>query len=124
MKSRSLAVLICILLWSTAGSAQETVDIKALEKDIDAFKSQLTQLRRAVDKSKFDPEALLDQLDYEAEFILDYVSNDIVFQPYEGVLRGVAGILRARSGNSLDQSILLASVLKSAGYDLPEWKEK
>ena len=56
-------------------------------------------------------------LDYEAEFILDYVSNDIAFQPYEGVLRGVAGTLRARAGNSLDQSILLASVLKSAGYD-------
>ena len=117
MKSRSLAVMICLLLGSTVGSAQETVDIKALEKDIDAFRSQLTQLRRAVDKSKFDPEALLDQLDYEAEFILDYVSRDIVFQPYEGVLRGVAGTLRARAGNSLDQSILLASVLKSAGYD-------
>lgn len=117
MKSKSLVVLVCLSMWLAVASAQEDVAIKALEKDIDAFKAQLIQLRRAVDKSKFDPEALLDQLDYEAELILDYVSNDIAFQPYEGVLRGVAGTLRARAGNSLDQSILLASVLKSAGYD-------
>ena len=117
MKSKSLAVLLCLSIWLTVASAQEAVDIKALEKDVNAFKEQLIQLRRAVDKSKFDPEALLDHLDYDAKLILDYVSSDIAFQPFEGVLRGVAGTLRARAGNSLDQSILLASVLKSAGYD-------
>lgn len=112
-----LATLVCTTTWLNIGAAQETVDIKALEKDVDAFKAQLVQLRRAVDKSRFDPEALVDRLDYEAELIVDFVSHDIAFQPYEGVLRGVAGTLRARAGNSMDQALLLASVLKSAGYD-------
>ena len=48
---------------------------------------------------------------------IGFVRDSIVYQPYTGTLRGAAGTLRAGAGNSLDQSILLANLLKTAGLD-------
>ncbi len=64
-----------------------------------------------------DRERLLDELDYEAERIVGFVRDRIAFQPYHGVLRGVAGTLSGRSGNAHDQALLLAALLRDAGYD-------
>lgn len=68
-------------------------------------------------RSAFDKEKLLDALDYDAEQIVDFVSDEVAFQPYRGVLRGVRGTLEGRSGNSHDQALTLASMLKDAGFD-------
>ena len=60
---------------------------------------------------------MVDRLDFETELIIEFVQHQTAYQPYQGALRGVAGTLQATAGNSLDQSILLASLLKSAGFD-------
>ena len=99
------------------GAAAETVDLVALDRDLADLRARLERVRRDVDRSAFDPDALVDRLDYDAQAILEAIADEIVFQPYEGTLRGVSGTLRAGAGNSLDQSILLAAMLKSAGYD-------
>jgi len=54
------------------------------------------------------------QLDLDAAF--DAVAQGIRYEPYYGVLRGAAGTALARSGNSLDQSSLLADVLRDNGF--------
>lgn len=108
------------LLFSGALHAQENppdLDYPALVQAIDAVTDKLKHIRGAVDQTRFDPDAWLGSLDYEDTEILRAVQENIEFQPYAGTLRGVSGTLRARAGNSLDQSLLLAYLLKSAGYD-------
>jgi len=61
-----------------------------------------------------------DWLQSYAELDLDgvfgAVATGIRYEPYRGVLRGAEGTALANSGNSLDQSLLLAKVLRHAGY--------
>lgn len=64
-----------------------------------------------------DLEAAIDNLDFEASRIVDFVRNAIRFEPYAGALKGAAGTLSAGAGNALDQALLLATLLRDAGFD-------
>ncbi|MDX1401988.1 MAG: hypothetical protein R3245_08705, partial [Kiloniellales bacterium] len=77
----------------------------------------LADVRRQVDHSQFDLEVVLDELNFDAEEITKFVRNDIYFEQYKGALRGAQGTLMSRAGNSLDQSLLLSTLLRDAGYD-------
>lgn len=50
--------------------------------------------------------------------IFQAVATRIRFEPYAGVLRGAEGTAIAGSGNSLDQSMLLARLLRRQGYSV------
>jgi len=50
------------------------------------------------------------------EEIFNAIATRIRFEPYAGVLRGAEGTAVAGSGNSLDQSMLLARLLRRQGY--------
>lgn len=114
------SVLTLGLLHSTVTFAQPErpeLDLAALEQALQQTEDKLQSVRRSIDQTRFDPEQWLDRLDYDSTAILAAVGDEIVFQPYQGVLRGVAGTLRSRAGNSADQALLLAWLLKSAGFD-------
>ena len=78
---------------------------------------QVEELRGHIDRSQFEPEALVSRLDFDGEQIVRYVTEQLRFEQYPGLLRGVRGTLLSQAGNALDQSVLLASLLKDAGYD-------
>ena len=88
-----------------------------VESFLDEFIKLLKELRTHVDRSQFDLEALLFKLDFDSESIINFVKQDIRFEQYPGLLRGAKGTLMSRAGNALDQSVLLAKVLKDAGYE-------
>ncbi|MFZ0544430.1 MAG: hypothetical protein WAM60_03270, partial [Candidatus Promineifilaceae bacterium] len=77
----------------------------------------IEELRSKIDRSQFDLDALLDKLDYDPDQIISFVTDEIAFEQYPGVLRGAQGTLMSRAGNALDQCILLATLLKNAGAD-------
>lgn len=52
----------------------------------------------------------------ELDETFEVVAKGIRYEPYGGVQRGGEGTLHARSGNSLDQSILLTEILRYQGY--------
>ncbi len=48
--------------------------------------------------------------------IFNRVATGVRYEPYAGILRGASGTAVARSGNAADQSMLLAELLRRAGY--------
>jgi hypothetical protein len=48
--------------------------------------------------------------------IFNRVATGVRYEPYSGILRGAFGTAVARSGNAADQSMLLAELLRRAGY--------
>src|SRR5690606_19333666 len=81
------------------------------------YMSLIQELRGYIDRSQFDLEALLDTLYYDEEEIIAFVRDNIYFEQYPGLLRGAQVTLSSRAGNALDQSLLLAQLLKDAGLD-------
>lgn len=53
-------------------------------------------------------------LDYDLDTIYRFVADEIAYQPYTGILRGAAGTLQARAGNSVDKALLLAALLDAS----------
>lgn len=100
-----------------AASASDLTDKAEMELRIELLGRKTEQLRAALKRERFDTEARVESSDYELEALVQFVRNEIVFQPYEGTLRGPGGTLRARAGNSLDQSLLLAQMIRIAGFD-------
>ena len=81
---------------------------------MEIFKS----LRSNIDRSQFDLEALLEKLEYDDEAIIRFVDEQIAYPTLSGTSEGCAsGTLMSRAGNSLDQSVLLATLLRDAGFD-------
>jgi hypothetical protein len=107
---------LCLLTTSLHAEPAE-FNYGAFEDAVDDMSRRLETLQQRVDQTRFNAEDWLDTLDYDAEEVLRAVSSEIVFQPYEGVMRGVNGTLQSRAGNSADQALLLAFLLNSAGYD-------
>jgi len=75
------------------------------------------QSQQEVYKAQFDKEMILESLDYDVDKIIDFVSNKIVYQAYDGILRGVEGTLIGRAGNAHDQALTLASMLNDADVE-------
>lgn len=78
----------------------------------------LQDLRASLDRTSFDADALGLALAFEEPAdIVAWVTEHVGFEAYAGVLRGPDGTLRARAGNAFDQAVLLAKLLRDAGYE-------
>jgi hypothetical protein len=54
------------------------------------------------------------ELEYDVDRIYRFVTDEIRYEPYEGILRGVNGTLEGRAGNSADKALLLAALLSAS----------
>jgi hypothetical protein len=61
----------------------------------------------------FDFEQIAFDLSYDARRLFDLVASGIDYDPYAGLLRGSRGALWALAGNSVDQSVLLAELMRA-----------
>lgn len=115
------SVVLLIALFSTlpalAQDAPPQLEYARLATAVDRLEAQLASLRGQIDQTRLDPEELVFELGFDPDEIIAFVRDEIVFHPYEGLLRGMRGTLMNRAGNSLDQALLLAFMLKSAGSD-------
>jgi len=65
-----------------------------------------------------EPDAEIDELafslDYDIDRIFRFVRDEVVYDPYAGVLRGGKGTLWGLAGNATDQAVLLKELLDAA----------
>lgn len=123
--SRSLAMVLILLgVHSATGVAQQSSPpvvsdelMRAIEGVSLATLNLGEAVRPAIDRSAFDQGILLDRLDFDDAEIVRFVTEEIAYQQYAGVLRGARGTLLARAGNAVDQSLLLATLLNDAGFE-------
>lgn len=103
------------LVWAQVGPDGYREALAVLEQTTDLIRD----LKGLIDRKQFDMEALTLDLAFEdPEGIAAWVDDNISFEPYRGLLRGAKGTLWSRAGNALDQSVLLASLVNAAGYDV------
>lgn len=72
---------------------------------------------RDAPRDHWDPQYVVDTVGIETADLYKWVHDSVVWMPYPGTLRGPEGVLMDRVGNSLDQSLLLATLLKLAGHE-------
>lgn len=108
------------LTMATPGQAQDKSDsdyFAGFKQRLDSIEGHVS----VVNRLKYDPvalsvKALTGELgrrpDPKAAF--NWVRDNIAFEPYEGHLRDTRAILMSRSGNSLDQALLLRELLEVA----------
>lgn len=116
----AMAALLIATLPSVAQEPQKPdagPDYARFAEAVDRLEARLSRLRGQVDQTRFDPDELIFELAFDSDEIISFVRDEIAFHPYEGLLRGMRGTLMNRAGNSLDQALLLAYMLKSAGAD-------
>ncbi len=120
--SKTLIALLSLLLsfppqllaqLSTSSNSETENQISGIEKMVSFARRLRTNLNRQA--FEFDP--LLDSLDYDSASIIQFVKTSVAFEQYPGLLRGPGGTLQGLAGNALDQSVLLAKLLRDAGYD-------
>jgi hypothetical protein len=54
------------------------------------------------------------RLGFDQDAIVAFVRDEIMYEAYDGILRGAQGTLSARAGNSADQAVLLGALLEAA----------
>lgn len=127
--SFAISGLLVMQLLPRVSVAQQTIESDS-DKEIEGpaesmdqqemltrFGSIVSAIRNELDRTAFDFDALLDQLDYDSERIIEFSKVSIAFEQYPGVLRGPLGVLFSRAGNSIDQSLFLAKLLRDGGYE-------
>lgn len=86
---------------------------------LEATADALDRAARSIDRAAFDPSALAVKLsDASPEAVRDWVGRNIAPLAYRGMLKGPAGTLMDRRGNSLDRALLLAAILKAKGAEV------
>ena len=85
--------------------------LKEIANDADQFV-------RANPSSHLELQPVLEQCDYDLQKLFEWVRTETRWTPYRGALRGAAGVLMDRRGNSLDRSLLLANLLLQAGFEV------
>jgi hypothetical protein len=71
--------------------------------------------RPGADPSDVDAKAAA--LGRDRERIFAFLRDEIVIEPYTGMLRGARGTLMAEAGNALDRALLGQALLKASGFE-------
>lgn len=89
------------------------------KREYDEYLSPVLEKLFAYSKFKpsaFDVKSKARELGRGVNDIFEFVRDRVEYEAYSGVLRGARGTLMGLAGNSIDQSILLAALLREHGF--------
>ncbi|QOV89701.1 transglutaminase domain-containing protein [Humisphaera borealis] len=120
-------LVVSVLAFSFSGAGQliaQPSNTAAPAADPKAVKAQLVEAFAALEDAAgqipaetSDPVALIEKIGRDPATLFAWVRDNTHFAPYRGSLRGAAGVLQDRLGSSLDRSLLLAELLRAAGFE-------
>jgi len=122
---RTQGFLFCIvpLTWVAAATEDSAPDSTPSDantvqpEELERIFTYASAAKESYPDSLFDPAALQDSLGIDAAQLIEWVKQNTDWVPYSGVLKGAAGTLVARQGNSADRALLAVSLLTHAGHD-------
>lgn len=92
-------------------------DVGIAVRAVERAAERLAPMRAAVDRAQIEIDALA-RAQRDPKSLVDFVRDEVVFQPYPGLLKGARGTLLTRAGNALDQALLLGAALETAGAEV------
>ena len=95
-----------------AGPMENSPTPEKLDRLFTALKTAQKQIPRV----NFDPRAVVETIGRDPARLFEWVRDNTSWVPYQGALKGPVGVLADRVGNSLDRSLLLAELLRTAGF--------
>ncbi len=109
-----------LFVWCGAPLAQvgQDAEAAAFAAQVQASMLALEDGDRDAPRDHWDPQYVVDTVGIEPAALYAWTRENVTFMPYQGLLRGAEGVLMDRVGNSLDQSVLLATLLTDAGYEV------
>jgi hypothetical protein len=90
---------------------------RTVSDELGGFYASVETLSEAIDTTRFEIDALAAELGANPGAMLKFVQREIAFEPYFGSLRGAEGTLAGGAANALDRSLLLAELLRFAGFN-------
>jgi hypothetical protein len=103
--------ICCLSLCVSRPVFSEDEVLVSLEQSVERLRQSAARFRPVLDRSQFDLDALLDAKDFAPQSIVDFISEAISLEIYDGALRGAVGTLVSGAGNALDQALLAATLL-------------
>jgi hypothetical protein len=99
---------------SKTGATSQASRLEELDRNLQAVEAG----ERAAPRDRWDPEYVVEAVGRDPAKLFAWVKDNTYWIPYRGMLRGPVGVLMDAQGNSLDQSLLLATVLDKAGHSV------
>ncbi|MGK2924144.1 MAG: hypothetical protein ACSLE2_00840 [Lysobacterales bacterium] len=91
--------------------------MEALVANIEEMYYTAQKALQTYPSDRLDPKLILETQEFDADLIIKWVREQTRWVPYQGVLRGARGVMLDRTGNTLDRSLLLHTLLLAAGFD-------
>lgn len=117
-----LALTLCVVMvftsfFETSGATSAfAMDPKARAAALDHSLRAIEDGERDSPRDRWDPDYVVSMVGRDPQDLYEWVRGNTYWIPYRGVLRGAVGVLMDSQGNSLDRSLLLATLLEKAGY--------
>ncbi len=117
------AFLIAVFIGPICTRAQsretDASDAEVLKLEIQGLESLFQEIQKAVDdipRDSFDLKDIAAKIGRDPVKLFEWVRDETRLVPYSGSLKGSAGVLMDRCGNSLDRALLLYEMLRRAGH--------
>ena len=102
--------------WGRQGGSEASSQPASRAAQLERAIGALAESDRAAPRDTWDADYVVEQVGREPNALFDWVRDSTTWVAYRGVLRGAVGVLMDRQGNSLDRSVLLATLFQKAGH--------
>jgi hypothetical protein len=110
-----VAIVVTSFTYGTSGPDSTKEDPKARAAEFDKSLRALEDGDRDMPRDTWDPDYIVTMVGRDPTALFRWVQQNTYWIPYRGALRGAAGVLMDRQGNSLDRALLLATLLEKLG---------
>ena len=112
-----MAVFSSAQVWSQNQGLQKPQNYEQAKQILTSVFDEIRVIRQQMTPGRFELDFITEQIGRDPERLYSFVRDYIAYQAYAGVLRGTKGTLAGEAGNSLDQTVLLYSLLNQVGIE-------